>query len=67
MKFTFPLTHKTQHNKITRTQNTQKGTIKTMLYGKKRPEFNFHKFISATRTEMRLQKKLLWAIELNKL
>jgi hypothetical protein len=48
--------HKTQHNKNTRTQNTQKGTIKTMLYGKKRPEFNFHKFISATRTEMRLQK-----------
>jgi hypothetical protein len=59
MKFTLPLTHKTQHNKNTRTQNTQKGTIKTMLYGKKRPEFNFHKIISATRTEMRLQKAIL--------
>jgi hypothetical protein len=56
MKFTLPLTHKTQHNKNTR---TQKGTIKTMLYGKKRPEFNFHKLISATRAEMRLQKAIM--------
>jgi hypothetical protein len=56
MKFALPLTHKTQHNKNT---CTQKGIIKTMLYGKKRPEFNFHKFISATRAEMRLQKAIM--------
>jgi hypothetical protein len=30
-----------------------------MLYGKKRPEFNFHKSVSATRAEMRHQKAIM--------
>jgi hypothetical protein len=58
MKFTLPHTHTHTHN-TTQQKHTQKGAIQTTLYGKKRPEFNFYKFISATRAEMRLQKAIM--------